>query len=110
MADTQTPIFNLIKPEIGGSIDTWGVKWNANANTLEDALVNGIKKDGTTDFTALQAFADVGFKIGTLTFSWNSGTTPPQLEITDDTNGLIATLDDEGLFTSREVVADPSLA
>lgn len=110
MADTQTPVFNLIKPEIGGSIDTWGEKWNANANILEAALVNGIKSDGTTDFVALQTFDEVGFKLGTLTFSWNDSAAPPRLEITDDVNGLIATLDDEGLFTSREVVADPSLA
>jgi hypothetical protein len=105
MADTQTPVFNLIKPEIGGSIDTWGVKWNANADTLEAALVNGIKKDGTTDFTALQTFADVGFKIGTFVFAINAGV----LEITDDDEGLIATLTPDGVFTARDVSAYPGL-
>ena len=108
MADTQTPVFNLIKPEIGGSIDTWGVKLNANADLLEAALVNGVKIDGTSDFVAVQAFADVGFKIGTITISFNS--TDDNIEFTDDVNGLIATLNIDGTFTAREVVADPSLA
>ena len=106
MADTQTPIFNLIRPEIGGSIDTWGVKLNANADILEAALVNGIKKDGTTDFTALQAFADTGFKIGTFTFLINGDV----LEIHEDVNGLIATLEIDGTFTARDVAANPALA
>ena len=106
MADTQTPVFNLIKPEIGGSLDTWGVKLNANMDLLEAALVNGIKKDGTTDFTALQTFADVGFKIGTFTFAINAGV----LEITEDTEGLIASLEQDGTFTARDVSANPALA
>lgn len=106
MADTQTPVFNLIKPEIGGSIDTWGVKLNANADLLEAALVNGIKKDGVTDFVALQTFADAGFKIGTFTFLINDEV----LEIHEDANGLIATLEIDGTFTARDVAANPALA
>lgn len=108
MADTQTPVFNLIKPEIGGSLDTWGVKLNANADLLEAALVNGIKADGTTDFTALQAFADVGFKLGSIVISFNS--VDDNIEFTDDANGLIATLNIDGTFTAREVIANPALA
>ena len=108
MADTQTPIFNLIKPEIGGSIDTWGVKLNANADLLEAALVAGIRHDGTTDFTALQVFADAGFKLGSITISFNS--VDDNIEFTDDVNGLIATLNINGTFTARDVVANPALA
>jgi hypothetical protein len=106
MADTQTEVFHLIKPEIGGSIDTWGVKLNANADLLEAALVNGIKKDGTTDFVALQTFSDAGFKIGTFTFLINDEV----LEIHEDVNGLIATLEIDGTFTARDVAANPALA
>jgi hypothetical protein len=108
MADSQTPVFHLIKPEIGGSIDTWGVKLNANADVLELALVNGIKSDGTTDFSALQTFDDVGFKLGSITISFNSG--DDNIEFTDDVNGLIATLNIDGTFTARDVAANPALA
>ena len=35
MADAYTPQLALIKPEIGASRDTWGTKWNQNADILD---------------------------------------------------------------------------
>lgn len=107
MADTQTPYYNLVKPEIGGSIDTWGVKLNANADIL-DLTLNGLAMlDGTKPFSAEQEFDSI--RIGTFVISFDSGGTEALL-ITEDVNGLIATLEIDGTFTAKEVVADPSLA
>lgn len=46
MADTTTTNIVLTKPEIAGSIDTWGAKWNANADVLDDEIARRVKKAG----------------------------------------------------------------
>ena len=35
MADTYSPTLNLVKPEINGSLNTWGNKVNANADLID---------------------------------------------------------------------------
>ncbi len=36
MADSYTPNLALTKPEVGASRDSWGAKWNDNADTLDE--------------------------------------------------------------------------
>jgi hypothetical protein len=35
MADTFSGFLNLVRPEVGGSRDAWGDKWNDNANKID---------------------------------------------------------------------------
>lgn len=47
MADTFTPNYNLVLPEVGGSPDTWGGKLNQNFNTVDLTLEDLDGKIGT---------------------------------------------------------------
>src|SRR5690554_5897142 len=38
MADTFTPNYDFVLPEIGGSMDTWGNKLNENFSQVDDQL------------------------------------------------------------------------
>lgn len=53
MADTTTPNYNLVKPEVGGSDTTWGNKLNGNFDILDAKIKEAVDK-------ATAAFAEVG--------------------------------------------------
>lgn len=55
MPDTYTPILALVKPEIGASRDTWGSKWNANADALDEFVSMAMPLGAIIDFAGPNA-------------------------------------------------------
>jgi len=81
MADTLTPNYSFVKPEIGGSDDTWGNKTNDNWDKVDGLLRGGsdrfIIKNGvhTMEFRVIasgdmEVYGD-GVKIAVLTVAGN---------------------------------------
>ena len=105
MADTNTTTYNLIKPEIGGSLDTWGVKLNANMDAIDTALTALALLNGSRPFTGLVTFSNSGIKIGNYTIAIDSG----NLVISHSTGGVVAVFTSAGVFTAVDVAADDTL-
>jgi hypothetical protein len=77
MADTNTTNFNLVKPEVGASDDTWGTKWNANADAIDTQMkVNA-------DAAAAVASDLVAYDTATKTLTNKTLTTPVISTITN---------------------------
>lgn len=55
MADTTTPTYSLVLPEIDGSDGTWGEKLNANLTKL-DELLSGVADMQNVSFTGVARF------------------------------------------------------
>ena len=55
MPDTYTPILALVKPEVGASRDTWGSKWNANADALDEFVSMAMPLGAILDYAGPNA-------------------------------------------------------
>lgn len=90
MADETTPRLNLVKPEVGGSADTWGDKWNENADKIDAAI---IKPDEENVWSAPQHFDGGLYDGGERVVRQSDVMTSP----TDTTEGRLLTVGAFGL-------------
>ncbi len=61
MAETQTPNYNLVQPEVGGSTDTWGGSLNNNFLIIDTEMAKALKNDGSGEANAAPQLRLGGF-------------------------------------------------
>lgn len=64
MADSVTSNYNLVKPEVGSSTNTWGTKLNENFNTIDSQMKTNATAAASAQTTANAALPKAG---GTMT-------------------------------------------
>lgn len=79
MADSQTTLYGLVKPEVGASADTWGAKCNQDYDDL-DALSGAMTLTGSSSAYVLTTGLSLAAYVANQRFlvKWNhtNGTTP----------------------------------
>jgi microcystin-dependent protein len=84
VGDTTTPTIGLVRPAVGASRSTWGTKWNANADQLDNwigvylqGLIAQLESDVATLQNQMAAIGATGAPIGAI-FPWpDFGNYPP---------------------------------
>ena len=84
MAETQTPNYDLIQPEVGGSTDTWGGSLNDNMDTIDREMFKALKNDASEE-----ANSSNQLRLGGFVFSLDG--TAPALPADPETRSLIIT-------------------
>ena len=105
MADTQTTVYGLTKPEVGASEDTWGEKLNQNLDTLDNLLsgsttLQGAKLDDTTKIVDnADATKIVALSAGSLTTATTRTFTFP------DATGTFVLADNTATLTNKTLTS-----
>ena len=105
MADTQTTVYGLTKPEVGASEDTWGEKLNQNLDTLDNLLsgsttLQGAKLDDTTQIVDnADATKIVALSAGSLTTATTRTFTFP------DATGTFVLADNTATLTNKTLTS-----
>jgi len=93
MAETQTPNYNLIQPEVGGSSDTWGTSLNGNMAIIDAEMKKAFKRDRSDQNPKNgTAFLNMGG------FEFSLAGTAPALPADPETRDLIITCNGVTIF------------
>ena len=84
MADTTTPVYSFVLPEVDGSDGTWGTKLNANLTAL-DGLLSGSTNLQNASFTGTVSFGGSTGTAGQVLKSQGAGANAIWTDDTDTT-------------------------